>query len=694
MYLPTDLGRAPIKTNGPSQFQILLNTNICPIQTIDPNAVYKPSESDFSFENLDGLYKPDIGIRVSRSQLLQDDPNTYVAFSKFVEQNLRKYHTTLGNLNHNLMTTPVTLPPETVGAHDGKTEILPIGCSINPLVSDPFRNVHLTPGCITTIVPLDETPHSSNANGKGFSGKIWGKKSDKQGHGSHIDGLDFLKQPRSSLSRTTSNFVAKVATADNMSKKLNMAKSVLIAGHGRLINVINLSPNPKEMEVDAPLLRVTLTVGVITCVSTFKYVTSTGEKNLDVLVGLSTGDIIWFNPFRMKYSRWNKNAKLIRKSVMSLAWSRCGRFAIAGFSNGEVMTFKRDQEDEENYSHHVDVLKKNKYMRWFRSGETAHEANPASHIKLCTRAITSIKIHPHLHNLAVITSDDGFFRIMDLQREFITDVVPSYYGGLLCSEITSDGKYLLVGGEDDFVAIYEFLLSSAQSSFQGTVKLVGRLQGSASWVRGVTIDEFKTTNGILYRIGSVSDDGRLQLYEFQPRNLPKVKKAVNLQPRAEEIENGNASRMQLTSTESINDGSTGTAVTLAQRKRFALNRQKRSDSVSSLTSSTAQQQLSIIELIKSTSQVSLTSAEHHANGYGNANLSNALFKSSTNQEDAMVFGPSKTVVHRVIGVKEVPVVFPIGEDNLKLGRMEGVYFEENYIWVFCSTGDLMRYFRP
>lgn len=79
----------------------------------------------------------------------------------------------------------------------------------------------------------------------------------------------------------------------------------------------------------------------------------------------------------------------------------------------------------------------------------------------------------------------------------------SYYGGLTCVCWSPDAKYILTGGQDDLISIW----SIADSA------LVARCQGHQSWVASVAFDPWRCDERN-YRFGSVGEDGRLCLWDF------------------------------------------------------------------------------------------------------------------------------------------------------------------------------------
>lgn len=85
----------------------------------------------------------------------------------------------------------------------------------------------------------------------------------------------------------------------------------------------------------------------------------------------------------------------------------------------------------------------------------------------------------------------------------LLDMFYSYYGGLTCVCWSPDAKYVLTGGQDDLISIW----STADSA------LVARCQGHHSWVASVAFDPWRCDDRN-YRFGSVGEDGRLCLWDF------------------------------------------------------------------------------------------------------------------------------------------------------------------------------------
>jgi catabolite repression protein CreC len=85
---------------------------------------------------------------------------------------------------------------------------------------------------------------------------------------------------------------------------------------------------------------------------------------------------------------------------------------------------------------------------------------------------------------------------------------------MTCTCWSPDGKYIVTGGQDDLVSIW-----SLEDSM-----LVARCQGHNSWVTAVSFDPWRC-DGRNYRFGSVGEDSRLLLWDFNVGMLHRPKAA-------------------------------------------------------------------------------------------------------------------------------------------------------------------------
>ena len=85
----------------------------------------------------------------------------------------------------------------------------------------------------------------------------------------------------------------------------------------------------------------------------------------------------------------------------------------------------------------------------------------------------------------------------------------------MCVCWSPDGKYVLTGGQDDLVSIWS--LTERQ--------IIARCPGHHSWVTAVAFDPWRCDDRN-YRFGSVGEDCRLLLWDFNVGMLRRPKAAV------------------------------------------------------------------------------------------------------------------------------------------------------------------------
>ena len=141
------------------------------------------------------------------------------------------------------------------------------------------------------------------------------------------------------------------------------------------------------------------------------------------------------------------------------------------------------------------------------------KANPVASWKISNHRITAFAFSPDSRHLAVV-SEDGSLRIINYLKEQLTDLYTSYYGAFNCVCWSPDGKYVLTGGQDDLVSIW----SLAER------RIVARCPGHHSWVTAVAFDPWRCDNRN-YRFGSVGEDRRLLLWDFNVGMLRRPKSA-------------------------------------------------------------------------------------------------------------------------------------------------------------------------
>ncbi|KAG0277618.1 hypothetical protein BGZ95_005655, partial [Linnemannia exigua] len=313
-------------------------------------------------------------------------------------------------------------------------------------------------------------PSSSTSSAAGFSAFFTGKR----------------KKPKSNIGKTNSTFVAKITTNENLAKILanRVNEDVyLFWNTGRTFTWSDLGQKPNE-----PLSHISFSKAFPTAHDV--NILTRSCDHLDVIIGFSTGDIIWFNPLSNKYSRLNKQAIIKDSAVTMIKWlpGSESQFMVA-FQDGSIVMMDKDKDD----------------------GAFSTPTPPEENSK---KPINAFAFSPDLQHVAVVAAD-GELRIIDFRNERLIETFKSYFGALSCVCWSPDGKYILTGGQDDLVTIWSFK----------DLRIVARCQGHQNYVTGVAFDSWRCDERN-YRFGSVGEDAKLLLWDFSVGSLHKPKSAT------------------------------------------------------------------------------------------------------------------------------------------------------------------------
>lgn len=75
--------------------------------------------------------------------------------------------------------------------------------------------------------------------------------------------------------------------------------------------------------------------------------TTRSDDHLDIIIGFSTGDIIWYDPLNSKYVRLNKGGSMLNAAVSMIKWIPGSEdLFVALFKNGSVMIMDKERDDQ------------------------------------------------------------------------------------------------------------------------------------------------------------------------------------------------------------------------------------------------------------------------------------------------------------------------------------------------------------
>ncbi|KAF2745229.1 WD40 repeat-like protein [Sporormia fimetaria CBS 119925] len=337
------------------------------------------------------------------------------------------------------------------------------------------------------------------------------------------EGKDKRRKPKNNIVKSNSSFVSRVIPHDSLNKRIGEHDPngiYAFANVNRALQWLDLTSEKKEDQ----LAKVLFTKAHALCHDVNAVTKSI--NHLDVVIGFSTGDIIWYEPMSQKYARINKtaskNGSINLTPVTDIHWlPNSENLFLAAHADGSLVVYDKEKEDAEFVPENPtdpppSNNPQNGKLQILKSVHSrTQKTNPVSYWKTSSSRINAISFSPDNRHLAVV-SEDGSFRIIDYLSEKLLHLSYSFYGGLLCVCWSPDGRFVVTGGQDDLVCIWSF--------DAGECGLVARCQGHNSWVSAVQFDKWRC-DGRSYRFGSVGEDCRLLFWDFSVGMLHRPRAA-------------------------------------------------------------------------------------------------------------------------------------------------------------------------
>ncbi|KAL8981610.1 MAG: hypothetical protein Q9205_003650 [Flavoplaca limonia] len=331
------------------------------------------------------------------------------------------------------------------------------------------------------------------------------------------------KKPKTSIVKSNSSFISRVMPHEAMTKRVQehtIEGFFVFANINRAFQWLDLSPR-NEMKAQH-VIKILFTKAHMLCHDINPF--TKGPNHLDVIMGASTADIMWFEAFSQKYARINKNALINPSPIHQIKWlPGSENLFLAAHMDGTLIVYDKERDDaafvpEEKPPHINHSRGSDKDHRPLLVNKSVNsrnqKSNPVASWKLSNHRINDFAFSPDSRHLAVVT-EDGYLHIIDYLVEQLTDIYQSYYGAFLCVCWSPDGKYILTGGQDDLVSIWSLTER----------RLVARCPGHHSWISSVAFDPWRCDDRN-YRFGSVGEDRRLLLWDFNAAMLHRPKAAI------------------------------------------------------------------------------------------------------------------------------------------------------------------------
>lgn len=334
------------------------------------------------------------------------------------------------------------------------------------------------------------------------------------------------KKPKNNIAKSNSSFISRCIVHENLAKRLNERQHngyFAFANINRAFEWFDLS-SPQKAEF---LTKILFAKSHCLC-HDINNVTKS-QHHIDIIMGFSSGEIIWYEPISQKYTRLNKKGIINQHAVSEIRWiPGSDSLFLAAHTDGSLVVYDKEKDDAAFMSEGSETSINGQSSHQEGNSEqilhvdkSVHSKNqkfnPVSIWKFSNQRINAFAFSPDNRHLAVVC-EGGTLRIVDYLKEKLLGNFSSYYGGFICVCWSPDGKYILTGGQDDLVSIWSF----------SEYRIVARCQGHHSWVTAVSFDPWRCDDSN-YRFGSVGEDCRLLLWDFSVGILHRPKsKAVRL----------------------------------------------------------------------------------------------------------------------------------------------------------------------
>ncbi|KAI1850406.1 hypothetical protein JX265_001366 [Neoarthrinium moseri] len=331
--------------------------------------------------------------------------------------------------------------------------------------------------------------------------------------------LNKRRKPKNNMTKSNSSFISRVIINEAVSKKL-----LDRPGDG-VFAFANINRAFQWLDLSSPSKADYLTKILFTkahCLSHDVNLVTKGPGHLDVVMGFSTGEIIWWEPMSQRYTRLNKNGVINKTPVSQIRWiPGAENLFLAAHMDGALVVYDKEKEDAifnpDEEKPEGEAEPRTEFSKAIQVVKSIHsknqKVNPVAIWKLSNQRINAFAFSPDNRHLAVV-SEDGTLRIIDYLNEKLLSLFSAYYGGFICVCWSPDGKYVLTGGQDDLISIW----CPSENA------IIARCQGHQSWVTAVAFDPWRCDERN-YRFGSVGEDCRLCLWDFNVGMLHTPKAA-------------------------------------------------------------------------------------------------------------------------------------------------------------------------
>lgn len=229
------------------------------------------------------------------------------------------------------------------------------------------------------------------------------------------------RKPKNNIIKSSSSFVSRVITHEAATKRLsdrNPDGLFAFANINRAFQWLDLSAKQKE----EPVTKILFTKAHMISHDINELTKS--SSHIDIIMGSSAGDIIWYEPISQKYARINKNGVVSNSPVTHIKWiPGSENLFMAAHANGQLVVYDKEKEDAlftpELSSPSVETVKPSgrQPLQILKSVNSKNQkTNPVALWKIANQKISQFAFSPDRRHLAVVL-EDGSLRVMDYLKE-------------------------------------------------------------------------------------------------------------------------------------------------------------------------------------------------------------------------------------------------------------------------------------
>ncbi|KAH9071199.1 WD40 repeat-like protein [Lactarius deliciosus] len=302
-----------------------------------------------------------------------------------------------------------------------------------------------------------------------------------------------LSHPKHNMRTTSSTFITRVQAIEGLAKTLQSKQgeaTYLFYNSSKNLYWVEAGVKAKEA-----LVRVAFAAHP-TC-HDVNHATASHE-HLDLIIGFQTGDLIWLDPFSLRYGRLNKQGRISNSPCTAVRWVPSSpNLFLVSHADGTIIVYDKDRDDGSIYRTAPNCFTSVPQEEAGEADRDKATKNPVSHWKVSKRSLVDFVFSPDVKYVAAI-SEDGCLRVIDALAEQLVDCYAAYFGSLTCVAWSPDWS---TGGQDDLVNIFS----------PWEQRVIARCQGHSSFLSAT------------YRFGSVGEDNKLILWDFSSGILHRPK---------------------------------------------------------------------------------------------------------------------------------------------------------------------------